>query len=427
MRRCLALMIILTLGLPAAVAAQDQPGIEELKKSAVKVYIDCALCDLDFIKNEITFVNYVRDRLEAQVHVLITTQTTGGGGQEYTLTFLGQNEFKDVHDVQKFFSTVSDTADDVRRGLVETLKLGLLSYVARTPIARRLVMDYAPPAKVGPVRDRWNSWVFNLSSNGSFSGEESYSERYANFSFSANRVTPAFKVRLGADVGTSRMRYKFEDETIIGTRESYDASGLFVKSLGEHWSAGLFAEAESSLYSNTRLGLTAAPAVEFNAFPYAQSTRRQLRFLYKLGVSRVVYDETTIYDKTRETLVQGSLSVTLDLREKWGTISVSTTGSHYFHDFSKNRLNVFGMVSLNLYKGLSVFALGGASVIHDQLSLLQRDLTSEEILLRLREFPTQSDHFFSVGFQFTFGSIFTNVINPRFGSAGRGGIRIVMN
>ena len=30
------------------------------------------------------------DRLEAQVHVLISTQSTGGGGTEYTLTFIGQ-------------------------------------------------------------------------------------------------------------------------------------------------------------------------------------------------------------------------------------------------------------------------------------------------------------------------------------------------
>jgi hypothetical protein len=66
----------------------------------------------------------------------------------------------------------------------------------------------------------------------------------------------------------------------------------------------------------------------------------------------------------------------------------------------------------------------GRSWIHDQLSLLGREPTFEEQLLRLRELPRTSDYFISIGFQFTFGSIFTNVINPRFGSSRGGGMAI---
>src|SRR4030042_451783 len=85
-------------------AAQVDQEIEALKKLAVKVYIDCGSCDLEYIKTEITFVNYVRDRKEADVHVLVTTQATGSGGREYTLSFLGQNGFSDVKDIQKYYS-----------------------------------------------------------------------------------------------------------------------------------------------------------------------------------------------------------------------------------------------------------------------------------------------------------------------------------
>jgi len=109
------------------------------------------------------------------------------------------------------------------------------------------------------------------------------------------------------------------------------------------------------------------------------------------------------------------------------TISVSAEGSHYFHDLSKYRVDTFGIINLRLYKGFSVFVLGGYSWIHDQLSLLGREPTFEEILLRLRELPMNSNHFVAVGFQFTFGSIFTNVINPRFGSSGGGGMSIHIN
>jgi len=426
MRRHLGIFFVLALAVSSSAVAmsQDQSAIDELKKTAVKVYLDCGGCDIEYIKTEITFVNYVRDRLEAQVHILITTQTTGSGGSEYTLNFMGQNDLKGTNDVQKYFSSTTDTSDDVRRGLVKALKMGLMSYVGKTPISRRITVDYLPPDKAGPGRDRWNSWVFSLTGSGRFRGEESYKDQEADFSFSANRVTTESKVRLGLSLDTSNTKYDIEDEIITGTKSSWNGSGLFVKSLGEHWSAGFFLEAESSLYSNIDLGLSAAPALEYNAFPYSQSTRRQLRFLYKLTVNPVKYREETIYGKTQETLFQESLSVTLDLREKWGTVSVSAAGSHYFHDFSKNQLDLFGIVSLNLYKGLSVFSLVGYSWIHDQLSLLGREPTFEEQLLRLRELPRTSDYFVSIGFQFTFGSIFTNVINPRFGSSHSGGMNI---
>jgi hypothetical protein len=423
------LALALALGskpLPAAAQAASQ-NIDELKKTAVKVFLDCDDCDLDFIKTEITFVNYVRDRLEAQVHVLITTQATGGGGQEYTLTFIGQNECRDLRDVQKYFSSKTDTEDETRRGLVKTLKLGLMSFVARTPIACRIAVDYALPEAGAAGLDRWRSWVFSLSGNGYFSGEESYMSRMVYGSFSANRITPRSKLKLGLSVDTSKQRYEIEDGTVTGSTSSLDMSGLYVKSLGEHWSAGAYVEIESSLYSNVDLGVTLAPALEFNFFPYSQSTRRQLRALYKLAVIPVKYREETVYGKLRETLFQESMSLSLDLREKLGTISLSVEASNYLHDFAKYRVDTFSVVNLRLYKGFSVFVIGGYSWIHDQLSLLGREPTYEEQLLRLRELPMHSNYFAAVGFQFQFGSIFTNVINPRFGSTGGGGLSIHMN
>jgi hypothetical protein len=423
-----ALILALGLGLaspPPAAGQAVAPDIDEMKKTAIKVFLDCDGCDLDYIKTEITFVNYVRDRLEAQVHVLITTQATGSGGWEYTVTFIGQNECRDLTDIQKYFSAQSDTEDDVRRGLVRTLKLGLMSYVGRTPIACRIAVDYTKPGASGPVRDRWNSWVFGLTGSGYFSGESTYMSRMVDFSFSANRVTLGSKVKLGLSVDNSKQRYEIEDATITGKSSSRQASGLFVKSLGEHWSAGVSFDVESSLYSNIDLGLEVAPAVEYNLFPYSQSTRRQLRALYSLALNPVRYTELTVFGKLRETLLKQELSLTLDLREKFGTISVSAEGSNYLHALNQYRVDTFGIVNLRLYKGLSVYVLGGKSWYHDsQRSLLGREPTYEEQLLRLRELPMTSNHFVAVGFQFQFGSIFTNVINPRFGSTGGGGMSI---
>jgi len=197
-----------------------------------------------------------------------------------------------------------------------------------------------------------------------------------------------------------------------------------VKSLGEHLSVGGFLKGFSSTSHNIRFFLSPSSAVEFNFFPYAQSTRRQLRCLYTLRFAAVKYREETIYDKMSENLWGQSLSVTLDLKEKWGSVSTTLAGSHYFHDFSKYNLTLFSVINLQLVKGLSVFALGGGSRIHDQLYLAKGEASLEEILLQRRQLATSYDYFFSVGLSYTFGSIFTNVVNPRFGDSGQGGISI---
>ena len=58
---------------------------------SVKVFIDClnVSCDSDFLRTDISFVDHVRDRKDADVHVLITSESTGGGGQKYTVSVMG--------------------------------------------------------------------------------------------------------------------------------------------------------------------------------------------------------------------------------------------------------------------------------------------------------------------------------------------------
>jgi len=420
----LAVTLAFTVPLAAQTAA---PDIEMLKKRAPKVYIDCDSCDIEHIKTEITFVNYVRDPKEAQVHVLITVQATGSGGREYTLSFSGQHDFQGTDDTIRYFSNKTDTYDEIRQGIVNTLKMGLMAYVARTPIGRRLDVTYAPPQKpvLGP--DKWKFWVFNLSFDGYFSGQKSISEHSLDFSFSANKITPNLKLKLGVEADYEGDRYVYEEETTTSDRESYEFNGLLGWGLGEHWTIGAFLGISSSTYENVRLKIKPEPAIEYNLFPYSQSTRRQLCFQYRLGLESVRYREETIFNKMNENLVQESLSVSLNVKEKWGSVYASLSGSNYMHDFSKYQMNLWGGISLKLLKGLSVYMDGGGSRIHDQLNLIKGEATLEEILLRRRELATTYDYFVLIGMSYTFGSIYSNVVNPRFGSMGGGTISISMN
>jgi len=295
----------------------------------------------------------------------------------------------------------------------------LMRYAGKTPVSSRISISFLDKVEPTAVEDRWNFWVFNLSADTFLNGEESYKSGMLSGSISANRVTPELKIRLSLSAYFSDSEFKFEDEVIKSESDSQNFSGLIVKSISEHWSVGGYFAASSSTYSNIKLSLNPAPAVEYNVFPYSESTSHQLRFLYRLNYKSVRYREETIYEKTYENLWQQSLEIAFEVKRKWGTASTSLVGSHYFHDFRKNRIQLNGELSLRIIKGLNINIYGRYSRIRDQLSLLRGELSVEEVLLRQKQLATGYTYSMSVGLSYTFGSLKSKVVNPRFGTGGR--------
>ena len=362
-------------------------------------------------------MNYVRDRKEADVHVLITTQRTGSGGTEHTIAFIGQKDYADIQNTLIYTSNQTDTQDDVRRGLVRVLKMGLVQYAAKTPIADRISVSYKDMVKPTSVKDKWNFWVFSISLNGSLNKETTKSNTSIRGNFSVNRVTPDLKIRMGVNGYFREDEYETDEGMYTSSSESESFSGLIAKSINDHWSVGAWLSLSSSTYSNIKFSISPSPAIEYNLFPYSESTRRQLRFLYKIGFIYSRYREETVFEKTSDNLFAESLSVTLELKEPWGTATASLQGSHYFHDFSKNKIEISGELSVRLYKGLSLNIESSYERIRDQLSLPLGEATWEEILLRRKELAKDYEFRISLGFSFTFGSIYSNVVNPRFGDS----------
>jgi len=397
-----------------------KPGTEDqeiaaLKKSAPKVFIASTRVDIDYIRTEITFVNYVWDRKEADVHVLITQLRTGGGGREYTLLFIGLNSYADLKNELKFYSNRTETDDEVRKGMVQILKLGLAPYAARTPISRILTLNADRRIQPNAVEDKWDFWVFSVSARGRLNGEQSRKSDSLNGNVSINRVTPESRLRLGFSASVDESKFDYADYKESSSSKSKSVDGLYVKSLGEHWSVGAFVSAGYSSYSNINLGLSFAPAVEYDVFPYADSTRRQLRVLYRLGFNYSKYIEETIYDKMSDRTLSEVLTVTLSFTEPWGNTEVSVEGSHYFNDFSFNRLRFSASLSLRIWKGLALTVDGRYAAVHDQLGLRKSEVSIDELLLRRTELATDYNYFLSLGFSYSFGSVYSNVVNPRFG------------
>ena len=269
------------------------------------------------------------------------------------------------------------------------------------------------------VSDKWDNWVFELETRPRFESEESRKEFSFWNSFEANKITPEWKIEIGFDHRLTRLKY-FEDSIpVINDKTQVQFENLVVKSLGEHWSAGVKTELLTSTYNNAKFNANIFPTIEYNLFPYSESTHHQLRFAYGIGVSFNQYNDTTVYGKIRENLGQQQLQVAYQIQEKWGSVNVAIEGSNYLHDFTKNRLELDGSVSIRIIKGLSFSVRGSVARIHDQLSLVPDEPTLEDILLQLQEMASAYNIDGGVGLTYTFGSIFNNIVNPRFGNGRR--------
>lgn len=410
-------------------AQQDTTAAARSDASAkLRLYLDCNFCDFDFMRTEVTFVDYVRNRQDADVHILVTRQETGGGGSEFTLTFMGQRRLAAISDTLRYVAPPAVTSDELRRGLARVIKIGLLRYVSHGDLSRFDVSYQAPSAAAsaaGAKKDPWNYWVFRTTANGFGSGEKANNFVSLNGSVNANRVTEVWKTNLTFYGNYGQSRFELGDGTNFNTySHSYGLSDLIVKSLGGHWSAGQQAAWTSSTFLNQKRAIRFAPAIEYNFFPYSESTRRLLTLRYGPGINWFSYKDTTIYDRVNEVRGDQTLIASLDLKQPWGTISSSIEGAMYMHDTNKRHLIFFNSLDLRLFKGFSLFFFGQASLLHDQLYLPRGDLSDADRLLRLRQLETSYTYFMNFGLSYSFGSIFNNVVNPRFGGSS-GGFTII--
>ena len=397
----------------------EQPPLKPPPPPPLRVFLDAPGLDPMALIKGIPLAAPVPGPEMAQVRVRIAAREVEAG-TEFSLFFAGQHEFAGVDDVLKTAVEKGGSPKAVDEALAKTIEFGLMRYAARTPLAKRVriaLMDKVSPTA---VIDPWHFWVFSLSANAFLWGETTYSSQMYYGSFSAQRITDDLKVRLSVGGMLQKDRYDLPDYKYSSSLDSRNLRGLIVKSLDDHWSLGAGFTYYYSLFSNVKEGLEWMPGIEFNLFPYSQSTKKQLRLLYQAGLRSFNYIEETIFNKTKETLWGQSLTATLELVQPWGNISTSLEGFHYFHDLSKYRLELNAEIALRIFEGLNFEIQGGGSWIHNQLSLAKGGSTYEEVILRRKEQATTYSYFFMVGLSFSFGSVRSNVVNPRFGSGGGG-------
>jgi len=389
----------------------------------LRVFVDCDECDLQHLRTEVTFIDYMRDRKDGDVHVLVTTQSTGGGGVAWTLKFIGLGRFNGQDRTLTFNTPQTATEDDQRTEFARIFKIGLISYVVDTAALPRLDVSYKAvtentvPAK---TKDPWNFWVFRLGGNGNLSGEESTNSKSFRMNASASRTTEQWKINLSANRNENRGSYDLGDGEIYKSRSnSWGTNMLVVKSAGPKFSLGLRGANFGSIYANQDIGLTLMPGVEYDIFPYAESTRRSLTFTYSAGVAYYNYTTVTIFDKLTETVPQHSVGASLGLRQPWGSIGSAVTFNQQLTHFDRYNLGMYVNADVRVFKGLSFNVFGEYARIHDQINLKKGEASDEEVLLRLRQLQSGYSYFMGFGISYSFGSIFNNIVNPRFGGGNR--------
>lgn len=426
----------LAIGLAIAIASLpreshgQQPSTQP-PPATIAVYLDCDDgCDTQYIRTEIAFVNWVRDRTVADVHVLVTSQDAGGGGDAFTLAFIGLRAFAGRGDTLTFTTSANTTSDEERRGVTRTIALGLVPFVARTPGAQALrimapqVVANTPGPQTLPSHDRWKAWVFEIDVSGDVGGEQNYRNREVDAEFNANRTTAEWKVEFESSFNYESERAIDEDfddlgnvvsaDTIYNRQRRWGAEMIVVRSLGGHMSTGLRSAIGSETFRNQKLRVEFMPAFEYNVFNYGEATRRYLALQVGAGVDAFVYKDTTIFDKLRETFPMYMTAAEYATRQPWGQSNVRLEHRGYLSDGSKQSTELSGSMSVRLFRGFSVRFGGGYSWIHDQVYLPKGERDQADVLLRRRALLTGYEYNAFFGFTYTFGSIFNNVVNPRF-------------
>ena len=426
-----------------ALNAQDAGG-DQVSPGAPRVFFDCRgpECDNTYHRTEIPWVTWVRQQQDADIHVIMTSQTTGANGREYQLDVIGREAYVDYEDQSFYQALPTDTRRERLDGVSHSLGL-VFARFAQYAGFRNLVSlqgNRRGSGNRGPglvsseqVDDAWNLWVFRVSGNGNLNGEETRTSRRFSGSLSASRVTPTWKQSY-----RSFVNYNFQETTFssgskfVDERTDWNFNTTVVYSVAPFWSLGFTSRVGRRVRENQFFSAEINPALEYSFYPYDEANRRAITVFYEVGPVYFDYFERTQDGLTEETRFQQALTFEVSQRQTWGDASVTVRGSHYLHEFGRNNLDLSGNISFRITRGLNLNLGGSYTLVADQLYLPFEPLSDDELLTGVRRAATDKEYRIFFGLSYQFGSIFNNVVNNRFpggggdfgnfgGGGGRGG------
>ena len=360
----------------------EEPRAPPTGRTRPNVFFDCngPNCDSQYYRTEINWVSWINDHEVADVHVIMGSLSTGAGGREYQLDFLGVEtgvEPDAGYEEQLLYQALStDTRRETLDGLTFTLGLGLAEWANAHGYRGLVTLEGADPelgvaaqrlVSAQEVNDPWDLWVFRINGNLDRDSEEKVKTARVSGGFNASRVSPTWKLNFN----------------IYGSQDR------------------LFRELSAGEFNDVR------------------ATRRSLTAMYTIGPRYSEYIEPTFYSETEELRYRQQLEVDFSSRQQWGDAGFRLRVSHFLHDVHLNRRELRGNINYRLTRGIRIFANGNIAWVSDQIYLPSAGPTDEEALLNLERQATDRESSITVGLSLQFGSIYNNVVNNRFRGAGR--------
>jgi len=252
--------------------------------------------------------------------------------------------------------------------------------------------------------------------------DEVYKSLRYSGGFSASRTTDKIKMNFSLTGGKDKTIYEYE--TITGIEkftvdnDNYGLDHILIKSLTNHWSYGYQAAIYSNTFTNNKRMLFFRTGVEYDIFPYKDVNNKYFTVSYTVDVRQNRYYDTTLYNKTQETLAGHSVVTSLSLNQKWGSMNMGASYHAYFNNWKYFSIGLNAFMSVRISGGLSfnIGAFGG--LIRDQIYLPKDGATEQEILTRKRQLASGYNYYTSFGLSYRFGSKLNNFVNPRFESFG---------
>ncbi|WP_235299480.1 hypothetical protein [Portibacter marinus] len=398
-------------------------------------------CDMDFIRTEITAVNFYRDNQTADLFLLINNNRSGGGGRQYQLLFIGQQNIHAGRNDTLFVNTKqTDTDYEVREKLTRFIKLGLAPYVAKTTAGEGIEINMKTSSGMmeeteQETIDPWNYWVFNVGSDANIELEELSREINIGGDINVNRITDKWKINLSGRI-EERLRRTIQKEPRVDENglpvldengnpiidenvNSFDVSEFgfghqLVKSISPQWSYGYDIEGLQNTRFNYKFQTSFRPAIEYNFFPESEQNNRFLRMNYGVEVRNNQYVEETIDGVTKETRFLHSLRTSLGLNQVWGNLEVGYRLRNYLDDFSSWTTGLNIRAEVRVTGNFSFYMRVEGNYVKDQIYLAAGDFTEQDILSGRVNLPSAYTIDSRFGFNYRFGSNLNNFVNQRF-------------
>jgi len=385
----------------------------------VKVFLDCSWkCDADYFQRKMPYIDFYKDPKTANLHVIVNGERSSSGGEVVTFRFIGVNEFENVDNTLTVDILPNTSDDSERQQYLEVLNKGVYAYIIRTKVNDVVSLSYseteAEEKEIG--KDKWNNWAFRTSISGSINGEEGYSYSRYSGRFTANRITAESKFTSSFSISSNISSFEYDDFSLVTETKSRYANMTYVKSKGDNFSIGAKANYMQSTSKNYDGNYKFSPCIEYNIFPYSESSEHRMSFLYGISANHNDYTDTTVYLKTSENFASHFLDLSYHNSQTWGSFSFSINGNQILDkdDLKKYNVGIYSNVDWNITKGLSLNYFAYINFDRAQIHLPLNVATYEDIILRQKELESNYFYYMNFGLSYTFGSMKNNVVNPRF-------------